>query len=133
MYGIIIVGHRNFPQVLYEIMNDMTENNENFDYLNVYPDDDPDKIKEHLTKKVNKMKSKYKNILILTDMFGGTPSNLAMTFLEKDKVEVITGVNLPMILKLRLNEKELSFGEFVKFIKEYGKRNICVASELLGC
>ena len=133
MYGIIIVGHRNFPQVLYEIMNDMTENNENFDFLNVYPDDDPDKIKEHLTKKVNKMKSKYKNILILTDMFGGTPSNLALTFLEKDKVEVITGVNLPMILKLRLNEKELSFGEFVKFIKEYGKRNICVASELLGC
>ncbi len=133
MFGIIIVGHRNLPEVLFEIINDMTSNNDNFDFLNVFPDDDPDKIKEQLTKKVNKMKSKYKNILILTDMFGGTPSNLALTFLEKDKIEVITGVNLPMILKLRLCEKELTFNDFVKFIKDYGKRNICVASELLGC
>ncbi len=133
MNGIIIVGHRNLPQVLYEIINDMVGNNDNFDYVNVYPDDDPEKVKEQLDKKVNKMKSKYKTILILTDMFGGTPSNLALTFLEKGKVEVITGVNLPMILKLKLSEKDYSFNEIVKFIKDYGKRNICIASELLGC
>ncbi len=133
MNGIIIVGHRNLPQVLYEIINDMVGNNDNFDYVNVYPDDDPEKIKEQLNKKVNKMKSKYKTILILTDMFGGTPSNLALTFLEKGKVEVITGVNLPMILKLKLSEKNYSFNEIIKFIKDYGKRNICIASELLGC
>ncbi len=133
MNGIIIVGHRNLPQVLYEIINDMVGNNDNFDYVNVYPDDDPEKVKEQLDKKVNKMKSKYKTILILTDMFGGTPSNLALTFLEKGKVEVITGVNLPMILKLKLSEKDYSFNEIIKFIKDYGKRNICIASELLGC
>ncbi len=133
MNGIIIVGHRNLPQVLYEIINDMVGDNDNFDYVNVYPDDDPEKVKEQLDKKVNKMKSKYKTILILTDMFGGTPSNLALTFLEKGKVEVITGVNLPMILKLKLSEKDYSFNEIIKFIKDYGKRNICIASELLGC
>ena len=133
MNGIIIVGHRNLPQVLYEIINDMVGDNNNFDYVNVYPDDDPEKVKEQLDKKVNKMKSKYKTILILTDMFGGTPSNLALTFLEKGKVEVITGVNLPMILKLKLSEKDYSFNEIIKFIKDYGKRNICIASELLGC
>ena len=133
MYGIIIVGHRNLPQILFEILNDMTGINENFDFLNVFPDDDPEKIKDQLTKKVNRMKSKYKTVLILTDMFGGTPSNLALTFLEKGKIEVITGVNLPMILKLRLSEKNFSFDELIKFIKDYGKRNICIASELLGC
>ena len=133
MYGIIIVGHRNLPEVLFEIITDMTGDNENFDYLNVYPDDEPEKVKDLLTKKVNKMKNKYEKVLILTDMFGGTPSNLALTFLEKDKIEVITGVNLPMILKLKLNEKDMNINEITKFIKEYGKRNICIASELLGC
>ncbi len=132
MYGILIIGHRNLPQVLFEIINDMTGDVENFEFLNVYPDENPDKVKDQLNKKVKKMLEKYDNLLILTDMFGGTPSNLAMSFLEKDKVEVITGVNLPMILKLKLNKKEFKFNELIDFIKNYGKRNICVASEILG-
>jgi len=132
MYGILIIGHRNLPQVLFEIINDMTGNVENFDFINVYPDENPDKVKEQLNKKIKEMMGKFDNILILTDMFGGTPSNLALSFLEKDKIEVITGVNLPMILKLKLNERDYNFKELVNFIKNYGKRNICVASEILG-
>lgn len=132
MYGILIIGHRNLPQVLFEIINDMTGNVENFDFVNVYPDENPDKVKEQLNKKIKEMMNKFDNILILTDMFGGTPSNLALSFLEKDKIEVITGVNLPMILKLKLNEKDYDFKDLVNFIKNYGKRNICVASEILG-
>ncbi len=132
MYGILIIGHRNLPQVLFEIINDMAGELDNFDFINVYPDENPDKIKEQLSKKVKNMLNKYGNLLILTDMFGGTPSNLALSFLEKDKVEVITGVNLPMILKLRLSKDKYSLKELVDFIKNYGKRNICAASDILG-
>jgi len=73
-----------------------------------------------------------KGVLILTDMFGGTPSNLGLAFMEAGKVEVVTGCNLPMIIKLvsyRQLDKPLE--EVASFICAYGQRNISVASELL--
>jgi len=70
-------------------------------------------------------------VLVLTDMFGGTPSNIGMTFLAKDRVEVITGVNLPMLIKLATLGEEKPLDELAAFIKSYGQRNISVASELL--
>ena len=72
-----------------------------------------------------------KGVLILTDMFGGTPSNLAMTFLGENKVEVITGVNLPMLIKLAgLIEKSDLLG-VAREMREQGKNAIWVASDLL--
>jgi PTS system mannose-specific IIA component len=72
-----------------------------------------------------------KGVLILTDMFGGTPSNLAMTFLGENKVEVITGVNLPMLIKLAgLVEKSDLLG-VAREMREQGKNAIWVASDLL--
>jgi PTS system mannose-specific IIA component len=70
-------------------------------------------------------------VLILTDMFGGTPSNLAMTFLAENKVEVITGVNLPMLIKLTgLIEKSDLLGA-AREMREHGRNAIWVASDLL--
>ncbi|MDR2862244.1 MAG: PTS sugar transporter subunit IIA [Syntrophobacterales bacterium] len=71
-------------------------------------------------------------VLILTDLFGGTPSNISLSFLKKGKVEVVTGVNLPMMLKLSAVKKEdMNLTEFASFITEYGKKNIYSASEIL--
>jgi len=68
---------------------------------------------------------------VLTDMFGGTPANLALTFLD-EKVEVVTGVNLPMILKLATARAEsLSLRAAAELIAAYGQKNITLASELL--
>ena len=69
--------------------------------------------------------------LILTDMFGGTPSNLSLSFLSEGAVEVVTGVNLPMVIKLATLREEKSLAELAGFIQEYGRRNISVASALL--
>ena len=72
-------------------------------------------------------------VLILTDLFGGTPSNISLSFLKKGKVEVVTGVNLPMMLKLSAVKKEdMDLTEFASFITEYGKKNIYSASEILS-
>jgi PTS system mannose-specific IIA component len=70
-------------------------------------------------------------VLVLTDMFGGTPSNMSLSFVEGGGVEVVTGLNLPMLIKLATLTEEKSLEELAKFIKSYGQRNISVASEIL--
>jgi PTS system mannose-specific IIA component len=70
-------------------------------------------------------------VLVLTDMFGGTPSNISLSFLEDRRVEVVTGVNLPMLIKLATLRSEKSLEDLATFIKEYGRRNISVAREIL--
>ena len=68
--------------------------------------------------------------LIFTDMFGGTPSNISLTFFKKDYVEIISGVNLPMLVKASTIEKYESFEEAVNIISNSGKENIIVAGDL---
>jgi PTS system mannose-specific IIA component len=70
-------------------------------------------------------------VLLLTDMFGGTPSNLGMTFLEKDRLEVITGVNLPMLIKLAGLRKSSDLLAVAREMREHGRNAIWVASDLL--
>ncbi len=131
MPGILLIGHRNLPETFYNILKDMTHSNiENIDFVNVFPEDNIEKVKNVIEKKIKKL-SKENGVLILTDMFGGTPSNLALTFLKENEIEVITGINLPMLLKLQFIKEDYSISELPKFIADYGKRNICIATNLL--
>src|SRR6184192_53661 len=70
-------------------------------------------------------------VLLLTDMFGGTPSNLGMTFLETDRVEVITGVNLPMLIKLASLRSSSDLLGVAREMREFGRTAIWVASDFL--
>jgi mannose PTS system EIIA component len=71
--------------------------------------------------------------IILTDMFGGTPTNLTLSFLQKDRVEIVTGMNLPMVLKCAsLQKSGKSIAEVAHMAKDRGQRSICVASDLLA-
>jgi PTS system mannose-specific IIA component len=70
-------------------------------------------------------------VLLLTDMFGGTPSNLGMTFLEKDRLEVITGVNLPMLIKLAASRSSTDLLSLAKEMRQHGRDAIWVASDFL--
>jgi len=71
--------------------------------------------------------------LILTDMFGGTPTNLTLSFLERDRVEIVTGVNLPMVLKAAALQKSArSVAEMARLTRDRGQRSISVASDLLA-
>ncbi|MDY0041398.1 MAG: PTS sugar transporter subunit IIA [Desulforhabdus sp.] len=72
-----------------------------------------------------------KGVLILTDLFGGTPANISLSFLSP-KVEVVCGVNLPMLIRLAASRESNSLAETAAMIKEYGKRHISLASEVLS-
>ncbi len=71
-------------------------------------------------------------VLVLTDMFGGTPTNIASTFLEDGVVEVITGVNLPMLIKLIQLEADVDLAGAARLVRENGQNNIYIASDLLS-
>ncbi len=71
-------------------------------------------------------------VLILTDMFGGTPSNICLSFLEEGKVEVLSGINLPMLIRLCTNRDKKNLNELAEFLMEYGRENISLASKILG-
>lgn len=70
-------------------------------------------------------------VLILTDMFGGTPSNMSLAFLQENRVEVLTGLNLPMMIKLSNSREERQLKELARLVKEAGQKNINLASEIL--
>lgn len=70
-------------------------------------------------------------VLVLTDMFGGTPTNISAMFLKENEVEIVTGVNLPMVIKLASNNKEISLHELAKEVEDQGKEAICRTSTLL--
>lgn len=88
-------------------------------------------LKKEISNTIKKL-DKGKGVLILTDLFGGTPSNISLSFLKEGKVEVVTGVNLPMMLKLSEIKEEMSLNEYACMIKEYGRKNISLASEILN-
>ena len=90
-----------------------------------------EEIKKEIGSAIKKL-DKGKGVLILTDLFGGTPSNISLSFMKEEKVEVVTGVNLPMMLKLSEIKEGMSLRESACFIKENGQKNIYVASELLS-
>jgi PTS system mannose-specific IIA component len=80
---------------------------------------------------VNERVRGEEGVLLLTDMFGGTPSNLGMTFLETDRLEVITGVNLPMLIKLASLRRSSDLLAVAKEMRDHGRSAIWVASDLL--
>jgi PTS system mannose-specific IIA component len=93
--------------------------------------DDVDMARNMIEKALQRV-SGPDGVLILTDMFGGTPTNIASTFLEKGKVEVITGVNLPMLIKLAQMDPGQNLASAARIVRESGQSSIYNASELLA-
>jgi mannose PTS system EIIA component len=132
MVGIVIVTHGNLGDVLIEtaeiIFNAKAE-------AMISVSIDLKQNVETLRKKIKdgiKTVNQQKGILILTDMFGGTPSNLSYSFLEEGKIEVISGVNLPILIKaMNCRKKEADLHQMAKSIEEYGKKSISLASDVL--
>jgi PTS system mannose-specific IIA component len=93
--------------------------------------DDVEMAKSEIARAIDEV-SQGGGVLILTDMFGGTPTNISAMFLDKSDVEIVTGVNLPMVIKLASLNKEIPLLEFAKEVEDQGKEAICRASTLLG-
>jgi PTS system mannose-specific IIA component len=128
--GVVIVTHyelgEQFLQALRLIVPDAPE----FLSVSVGPNQSVDELRKAIGQRLSQAES-GDGVLVLTDMFGGTPSNMSLSFLDEHHVEIVTGVNLPMLIKLATLREEKSLEDLARFIKEYGQRNISVASELL--
>ena len=94
------------------------------------PDREFESFKQEIKSAIKKVKGND-GILLVTDMFGGTPSNISLTFLDENNIEVISGVNLPMLLKLATLSDKVTLMEAVKIAEAAGRDNIIVASQLL--
>ena len=131
MIGVVIVTHcRLAEELICAAQLVVGEELRQFQGVSVEPKDDSDAVREKILTAIRKVDS-GQGILILTDMYGGTPSNISLSFLEEKKIEVITGVNLPMLLKLGTSRNEQNLEELASLITEYGQRNIHLASEVL--
>ena len=92
--------------------------------------DDVDVAREEIARAVQRLDT-GEGVLLLTDMFGGTPTNIAATFLGQAPVEVVTGVNLPMVIKLATQEKDETLPELARRVRDQGQQQIHLASDIL--
>lgn len=131
MTGILIVTHADLGRSLIETAAlILGREPENLIFVTIDIREDP----EHLRKKIKQAIAKVncdKGVIILTDMFGGTPSNLSYSFLDEGKVEVISGVNLPILLRAVTAREKMDMAQLTVSLVEHGKRSISLASGIL--
>src|SRR5512139_2685062 len=129
MVGVLVITHGDLCNELIKAAELIKGKYEGVLPVSVDSNKGVEDIKKEITVAIKKV-DKGDGVLILTDLFGGTPSNIALSFLKENKVEVVTGVNLPMMLKLDIR-KEKKLTDLSYFIKDYGRKNISLASEIL--
>jgi len=130
MVGIVLITHCNLGKALLEAATFISGKVKNVQVVSVQ-DEAIDDLRKAIAEAIEKV-NKGKGVLILTDMFGGTPSNLSYSFLEPGEVEMITGVNLPMLLGAINKQKELGVKDLAAFVKEKARNAIILASEELN-
>ena len=131
MIGIVVVAHFNLAREMVAATELIVGKQDQFEYVDIFPDEEVDKIKKKLTDALKNVDS-GQGAIILTDMFGGTPSNISLSFLEEGKVEVVTGTNLPMLIKLVTYRQGKACRSLRRFIASYGKKNIYLATDVLN-
>lgn len=131
MIGVLITTHGNLGNELIKAAELIKGTLEGVNSVSVDQKKAMEEIKKEISSSIKKL-DRGQGVLILTDLFGGTPSNISLSFLKEGKVEVVTGVNLPMMLKLYDKRQEMNLKDFAFYIKDYGRKNIYLASEVLS-
>ena len=131
MIGIVVVSHGKLARELMAATEHVVGEQSSFRAISIEPDDDMEARRSQIRETV-KACDKGQGGIILTDMFGGTPSNLAISAMKDGKIEVIAGVNLPMLIKLAEVRDHLTLAEAAEAASEAGRKYISIASELLN-
>ena len=132
MVGIIVVAHGNLSSELIATTGEISgEMLPLICSISISPDDTTGEVADKIKKAIHQM-DEGDGVLIFTDMFGGTPSNVSLSFLEKGRIEVISGVNLPMMLSMATHRKGASLEELGRMMQNAGRENISLASDLLN-
>ena len=131
MIGLVLVTHGHLADELIGALEHVVGPQTQVASVCIGPDDDMERRRADIVNSVQETDS-GDGVVVLTDMFGGTPSNLAISIMERANIEVIAGVNLPMLVKLASVRDDLELGEAVAKAQEAGRKYINVSSQLLA-
>ena len=133
MIKTIIVTHHTLADYLIETAELIVGQSDNLTGISISNNCDIESVRQRLVELIKGFHKEGKKVLILTDMFGGTPSNISLALYEPEKVEIVSGVNLPIVLKLAggVKDESKSLKEIAAYITEYGRKNIFSAAEFL--
>ena len=131
MVGILVITHYNLGTELVAAADMMGGKIDGIQAISVDPKKDTEKLRKEISMAIKRLDN-GEGVLIITDMFGGTPSNLSLSFLEEGKVEVLTGVNLPMLIKLSTYRENKTLNELAMMLKSFGQKNINLATEIMN-
>ncbi|HSR11014.1 MAG TPA: PTS sugar transporter subunit IIA, partial [Thermodesulfobacteriota bacterium] len=130
MVGIILVTHPNLGQEFIRSAELICGKFPQMTTVSIDTQKGVEDLRKEIAEAIRTVES-GQGVLILTDMFGGTPSNMSLAFLSEGRVEVVTGLNLPMLIKISNCREGRGLSELAKMVKEAGQRNINLASEIL--
>ena len=131
MLGLVLVTHGNLAKEFVSAMQHVVGKQEQIETVCIGPEDNMEERRGEILSKVEKVNT-GEGTIVLTDLFGGTPSNLAISIMDKAKVEILAVVNLPMLIKIASLRKEKNLKDTVLGAQEAGKKYINIASQLLG-
>ena len=132
MIGLVIVTHYRLAEEFLRALELIDGELEHVRAIGLDPTTTgPEEMRERIEKAIRDVEG-GDGVLVLVDMFGGTPSNLALAFMEENRVEVVTGLNLPMLVKVARQKESTSIHELAELARDYGRRNITVASDVLA-
>lgn len=131
MIGIVLVSHARLAQELAETLEHVVGQQGQLATVSLFPNDDIEAKREEILQAVQSVENGH-GVVILTDMFGGTPSNLAHSLLDSSNVEIVAGMNLPLLVKLASVRKTKPIHEAVLLAQEAGRKYIQVASHILN-
>ena len=129
--GAVIISHGRLANELLSAAEAVVGELNHIAAVSIGWHDDVELAKNEISRAVKKVSS-GNGVLLLTDMFGGTPTNVAAMFIKENEIEIVTGVNLPMVVKLASQRDEISLSEMAKKVEEQGKQSIYRAGELLA-
>ncbi len=130
MIGVVIVTHGKLAREFRAVLEHVVGPQGQLEAISIGPDDDLDQRRRDMLKALSRVDS-GSGVVVLTDMFGGTPSNLAISAMDRSNVEVIAGVNLPMLVKLASVRGECGLEEAITQAQDAGRKYISVASQIL--
>ena len=131
MIGLVLVTHGRLAEEFVVAMEHVVGKQERIATISIGPEDDMEGRRSDIAKAIGDVDA-GRGVIVLTDLFGGTPSNLAISLMEAGRVEVIAGINLPMLIRLGGARKTMKVTEAVAAAREAGRKYITVASEVLG-
>ncbi|MGQ9648108.1 MAG: PTS sugar transporter subunit IIA [Thermodesulfobacteriota bacterium] len=130
MIGILVISHGKLAEALISSVEFLAGSQQRIKGICVWPRDRKEETEDRMKKSLGEVDD-GDGVLILTDLLGGTPTNLSLSALEHEKVEVVTGVNLPMLLTLSSYQKRKSLREISRLAKKSGRRSIALAKKIM--